>query len=133
VKVDPKLGGEWKEKEKLPFSPFSTSPPSNLLRPSSFPLTSRFYFTIVLGHYLHIPYFFPWPINYDAPSDVTSPPHIHCRFGLVEDPFFVLEIMASHMATSYGPQATQMNEEPAPESFLDLTLTQHPRDENLAP
>ncbi len=26
-----------------------------------------------------------------------------------------------------------MNEEPAPKSSLDLTLTQHPRDENLAP
>jgi hypothetical protein len=27
----------------------------------------------------------------------------------------------------------QMNEEPAPKSSLDLTLTQHPHDENLAP
>jgi hypothetical protein len=37
------------------------------------------------------------------------------------------------MATFYGPQATQMNEESALESFLDLTLTQHPHDEDLAP
>jgi uncharacterized membrane protein len=43
--------------------------------------------------------------------------------------FFVLEIMALCMATSYGPQAAQMNEESAPESSLDLMLTQHPRDE----
>ncbi len=33
------------------------------------------------------------------------------------------------MVTSYGPQATQTNEEPPSESSLDLTLTQHPRDE----
>ncbi len=37
--------------------------------------------------------------------------------------------MASCMVTSYGPQAAQANEEPPPESSLDLTLTQHPRDE----
>jgi len=34
------------------------------------------------------------------------------------------------MATSYGPQATQVNEEPPPKSSLDLALMQHPRDEN---
>jgi len=34
------------------------------------------------------------------------------------------------MATSYGLQASQMNEEPALESSLDLTLTQHPCDED---
>jgi hypothetical protein len=37
--------------------------------------------------------------------------------------------MASHMVTSYGPQTAQANEEPPSESFLDLTLTQHPCDE----
>ncbi len=37
------------------------------------------------------------------------------------------------MVTSYGPQATQMNEEPPPKSSLDLTLTQHPHDENPEP
>ncbi len=44
---------------------------------------------------------------------------------------FFFEIMASHMATSYGPQAMQTNEESALESSLDLILTQHPRDEKL--
>jgi hypothetical protein len=39
--------------------------------------------------------------------------------------------MASRMVSSYGPQAAQANEEPPPESSLDLTLTQHPRDEEL--
>jgi hypothetical protein len=37
--------------------------------------------------------------------------------------------MASRMVLSYGPQAAQANEKPPPESSLDLTLTQHPRDE----
>jgi hypothetical protein len=38
--------------------------------------------------------------------------------------------MALHMATSYMPQATQVNEEPSLKSSLDLTLMQHPRDED---
>jgi hypothetical protein len=33
------------------------------------------------------------------------------------------------MVTFYRPQAAQANEEPPPETFLDLTLTQHPHDE----
>jgi hypothetical protein len=37
------------------------------------------------------------------------------------------------MATSYGPQAAQVNEEPAPETSLDLTFMQHPRDEDPEP
>jgi len=40
-----------------------------------------------------------------------------------------LEVMASCMATSYEPQAAQMNEEPTLELFLDLMLMQHPCDE----
>jgi hypothetical protein len=44
-----------------------------------------------------------------------------------------LESMASRMVTSYGPQAAQANEEPPSGSSLDLTLTQHPRDEELEP
>jgi hypothetical protein len=44
-----------------------------------------------------------------------------------------LVIMASHTAPSYGPQATQANEEPPSESSLNLTLTQHPRDEEGKP
>jgi hypothetical protein len=35
------------------------------------------------------------------------------------------------MATSYGPQATQTNDEPALELYLDMTLTQHPHDEKF--
>jgi len=44
-----------------------------------------------------------------------------------------LEIMASHIATFYGPQAAQANEEPPSESSLDSNLTQHPRDEEPEP
>jgi hypothetical protein len=47
-------------------------------------------------------------------------------------PFFP-ESMASRTVTSYRPQAAQANEEPPSESSLDLTLTQHPRDEELKP
>ncbi len=39
--------------------------------------------------------------------------------------------MASRPVTSYGPQAAQANEGLPSESSLDLTLTQHPRDEEL--
>ncbi len=37
--------------------------------------------------------------------------------------------MALRMVSFYGSQAAQANEEPPPESSLNLTLTQHPRDE----
>jgi hypothetical protein len=41
--------------------------------------------------------------------------------------------MALCMVTSYGPQAAQANEELPSESYLDLTLTQHLRDEEPEP
>jgi hypothetical protein len=44
-----------------------------------------------------------------------------------------LEIMTLHIVTSYGPQAAQVNEEPTTESSLDLTLTQHPCNEDPKP
>jgi hypothetical protein len=47
--------------------------------------------------------------------------------------FPLLEIMASRMVTSYGSQVAQPNEKPPPESSLDLTLTQHHRDEEPKP
>jgi len=37
------------------------------------------------------------------------------------------------MATSYELQDAQVNEELALKTFLDLTLTQHPHDEDLEP
>ncbi len=60
------LGGQWKEKEKVLFHLFPLSPQATLLKPSFFfLLILRFYFTMVLGHYLRISSLFPWPINYD--------------------------------------------------------------------
>jgi hypothetical protein len=41
--------------------------------------------------------------------------------------------MALRMVTSYGPQIAQANEEPPLESSLNLTLKQHPRDEEPEP
>jgi hypothetical protein len=41
--------------------------------------------------------------------------------------------MALDMLASYGPQAAQANEEPPSKTSLDLTLTQHPRDEEPEP
>ncbi len=41
--------------------------------------------------------------------------------------------MTSRTIASYGPQAAQANEEPPPESSLNLTLTQHPHDEESEP
>jgi hypothetical protein len=67
--------------------------------------------------------------------NVTSPSHFHCQFDFDSrsDFFPLLEIMASRMVTSYGPQVAQVNEEPPPKSSLDLTLTQHPCDEEPEP
>jgi hypothetical protein len=69
VKVDPKLGGQWKVMEKVPclvvngrwkkntFSPLPTFPPINFYLNFQFPpLILRFYYTMVLGHYSCIPY-----------------------------------------------------------------------------
>ncbi len=39
--------------------------------------------------------------------------------------------MASHMVTFYRPQAAQANEKLPSKSSLDLTLMQHPCDEEL--
>jgi hypothetical protein len=41
--------------------------------------------------------------------------------------------MASRMVASYGPQVAQANEKSPPETYLDLTLTQHLRDEKPEP
>jgi hypothetical protein len=41
--------------------------------------------------------------------------------------------MALRMTIFYELQTTQVNEESPPNSSLDLTLTQHPLDEDLEP
>jgi hypothetical protein len=53
----PMLGGPWKDKEKQLFT-FSAFPPNFFnLNFHFFPLILRFYFTMVLGSYLHISFF----------------------------------------------------------------------------
>jgi hypothetical protein len=67
---------------------------------------------------------FPWPINYDRTSrcNKSSTHSLPIWFWLkISFPF--LEILMSHMATSHGPQTAQVNEEPFPKSYVDLTLT----------
>ncbi len=55
--------------------------------------------------------------------DVTSPLTFIVDLILLKIFPLFLEIMASHIVTSYGPQVAQANEEPPLESYLDLTLT----------
>ncbi len=52
---------------------------------------------------------------------------------MIEIFFPFLEITTLCMTMSYSLQATQMNEELPLESSLELTLTQHPHDENHEP
>jgi len=65
--------------------------------------------------------------------DVTSPPHIHNWFNLVEDPFFFLW----NYGVTYGHvlQASSHVSEwkTSLESSLDSTLTQHPCDKEPKP
>jgi hypothetical protein len=59
VKVHSLFGGQWKEKEKVLFYLFPLFPLSNFTYTFIFyPLTLRFYFTMVLGHYLCMPFLF---------------------------------------------------------------------------
>ncbi len=88
---------------------------------------------MVLGHYLHIPFL---SLAYKLQSrNLTSqvPPTFIVNLILLKIFPLFLESMASRTVTSYGPQAAQANEEPPSESSLNLTLTQHLRDEELEP
>jgi hypothetical protein len=62
------------------FSPLPTFPQVILLKLSFFPLILRFYFTMVLGCYLHISSLFFDLLITTTHLDVTSPSHIHCQF-----------------------------------------------------
>jgi hypothetical protein len=79
---------------------------------------------MVLGHYLHIFFLFLWLINYNHASWCNKfSTHSLLIWLWLKISFPFLEIMALRMATSYGPQATQMNEKLVPESFWDLSST----------
>jgi hypothetical protein len=88
---------------------------------------------MVLGHFLPIPFL---SLAYKLRShNLMSqvPPTFIINLTLLKIFPLFLANMASRTVTSYGPQAAQANEEPPLESSLDLTLTQHPRDEELEP
>jgi len=85
---------------------------------------------MVLSHSVAIPFF---SFAYKSRScNLMSqvPPTFIVNLILLKIFPLLLASMASRMVTSYGPQAAQANEKPPSESFLNLTLTQHPRDEN---
>jgi hypothetical protein len=50
---------------------------------------------------------------------------------MIKDFFPFFEFMTSHMTMFYKLQTAQVNKKLSRESFLNLILTQHPRDENL--
>jgi hypothetical protein len=119
VKVDPKLDGQWKEKEKVLysvangtrrkrfFSTFSHFPPKQLhlnLHFLSFDIKVLLYNGLrpLFTHALP----FLWPINYDRISwCYKSPPTFIADLILLKIFPLFLEIMAWRIVTSYGPQA----------------------------
>ncbi len=123
--------GRWRKNH---FHLFPLFPQPILLKLSIFPFDLK-----VLFYYGSRPLFmrfllFPWPINYDCIFWChKSPPTFIINSILLKISLLFLEIMASRMVTSYGPQVAQVNEELAPESSLNLMLTQHHCDENPAP
>jgi hypothetical protein len=58
VKVDSKLGGQWKVKDKHLFTSSHFPPNKFYLNLQFFPLILRFYFTMVFGRYSRISFFF---------------------------------------------------------------------------
>jgi hypothetical protein len=72
---------------------------------------------------------FPLPISYDRAFNITSSPQFIIDSNWLKISSFFFKSMASHMATFYEPQVTQVNEKSTPDSSLNLTLTQHFRDE----
>jgi hypothetical protein len=120
---------------KTPFHLFPLSPQQTLLKLSIF----SFDLTILLYHGsrpLFSPFFpFLRSKNYGcAPQcNKSFTPSLLIYFDWKSDLFPFLEIMASCMVTSYEPQAVEANEKPFPKSSLNLTLTQHLRDEEPEP
>ncbi len=107
----------------------SSFPPLFIFHQTNFTQTFIFSFDLKLLLYhgsmlllMHFPTF-PWPINYDRAFQChKSFLHSLLIWFWLKIIFPFLEIMASHMATSYKPQVTQMNEKLTPKSALDLAL-----------
>ncbi len=112
------------------FHLFPFSPQATLLRALCF----SFEIKVLLYHgsrssFTHF-FPFPWPINYDHVFWCHKSPidSFLIEFGW-NFFLFCLEVMVSRMAMFYRLRFAQVNEKPALESYLDLTLTQHLRDE----
>jgi hypothetical protein len=88
---------------------------------------------MVLGHYLHIPFLSLAHKLRSCNLMSQVPPTFIVNLILSKIFPLFLESMVSCIITSYGTQTAQANEEPPLESSLDLTITQHPRDEELEP
>ncbi len=115
------LGGHWNVKEKTPFHLFHFLL-TTLLTPSIFPLDP-----MVLLYQGPKPSLTPFflllrSINYDcaSPCNKFFTSSLSTWFWLKIWPFLFLEFMTSRTIASYGPQATQANEEPLSESTLLL-------------
>jgi hypothetical protein len=118
-------------RRKNTFSLLPIFPPTDFTKTFIFSINFKtiFYrgFRPLLTHFL----LFLWFIKYNPTSRCNkfSTHSLLIWFWLkISFPFF--EIMVLCMAK---PQAAQVNEESAPETFLNLTLTQHPCDEHLEP
>jgi hypothetical protein len=61
-----KLGGQWKVKEKHLFISYIFPPTTFTQTFNFFPLTLRFYFTMVLSRYSRLPFPFLRSINYNC-------------------------------------------------------------------
>jgi hypothetical protein len=127
------LGGQWKEKEKVPFHLFPFPPQATLLRPSCF----SFNIKVLLYHgsrplFMHF-LIFPWLINYDhAFWCHKSPTHsVLIQFGWK---FIYLSLkLWCHVSHILWALSCVNEWRVGPKSFLNLMLTQHPCDEDPKP
>jgi hypothetical protein len=128
MKEDSNLMANWtfqclvalKRRRRNAFSPFSTSPNKFELNLHFFSFDFKVLFSNgsrpLLMHFLS----FPWPINYNHASWCNnSSTHSLLIWFWVNISFLSLEIMALCMGMSFGPQAAQVNEEPAPNLSLN--------------
>ncbi len=96
-----------RRRKRFPFTPFHF-PPNKFYSNLSFfyflffSLILTFYSTMVLAVTYAFPRF-PLHISYDRAFDVTSSLHFIVDSIWLKISSFFLEIMASHMATSYEP------------------------------
>jgi hypothetical protein len=105
--------------------------PFNKFYLNFYSLILRFYFTMVLNHYFTSFLPFPWPVNCNHAFWCTKFSTHSLLSWFWSNLFPFLEFMVLCITTSYELQVSQMNEEFPHELSLDLTLAQHPRDEDF--